>query len=148
MSRSTRHTQPGSLQFVVSRFLDRNGQMTCDLERAHYLTQFGHAMTFTDWKCLAYCLMGDQLQFAMIAGQQPLDSWTKRVHAPFAQWLNRRRMRIGPVFASRPATREIARADALQLFAFIHNSPVRAKLVSRASDVALSSHRAYVGSAR
>jgi hypothetical protein len=148
MSRSARWVRPGTLQFISCRFIDRAWTLTSELERAHFLTLFGRAMATSDWKCLAYCLMGDRVQYAMVAGDQRLDSWTKRVHSPFAHWQNKRRSRIGPIFAGRPTTREIAAEDALKLIAFVHNSPVRASFVARAADVSLSSHRAYLGDAR
>jgi hypothetical protein len=148
MARTPRSFRSETLQYVLCRFIDRSWFVTTELERAHYLTLFGRAMASTDWRCLAYSVMGDQLQFAMVAGSRPLESWAKRVHSPFAQWQNKRRARIGPIFAGRPSTQELSTENALELIAFIHNSAVRANLVTRAADVALSSHRAYLGRAR
>jgi hypothetical protein len=102
-------------------------------------------MAQTDWKCIAYCLMSHRLDLAMIAGEQPLESWAKRVNPPFAHWLNRQRRRLGPIFAHRPISLEASADEALEVVAHVHNRPVRARIVTSAGDVSWSSHRAYLG---
>jgi hypothetical protein len=148
MSRSARVSRPGTLQHVISRFLDRSWHLVTNIEREHYLDLLGRAMTHTDWKCVAYCIMSHRVELAMVAGEQPLDSWAKRVNPPFAHWLNRQRGRLGPIFAHRPISREIPSNEALALIAYVHNNPVRTKLVATARDVSWSSHRAYLGTSR
>jgi hypothetical protein len=145
MSRKPRRHRPGVLQLISARFVDRDWYLTSDSERAHYLTLFGRAMEHSDWRCIAYCLMSNQLSFAMIAGAQPLESWAKRVNSPFAQWLNRHRGRLGPIFAQRPRTIDVPPWRALDVIAFIHNDPVRSKIVAEAGAISWSSHRAYIG---
>lgn len=104
-------------------------------------------MEHTDWLCLAYCLMSNHLHFAMLAGEQPLDSWAKRVNSPFANWLNKQRGRLGAIFAERPSSRIVPNSRTLDVIAYIHNNPVRAKVVNSANESTWSSHRAYVGAA-
>jgi len=123
----------------------RTWYVASNAERRHYLTLLGRALQYSDWKCLAYCVMHNRIELAMIAGERPLDSWAKRANAPFAQWLNKRREQLGPVFADRPTTVEVAPSQALAVIANIHNLPVRADIVSRAADSSWTSHRAYLG---
>jgi hypothetical protein len=89
--------------------------------------------------------MSNQLLFAMIAGELPLDSWAKRVNPPFAHSLNKQRGRLGPIFSGRPTCVEVPAGAELDVIAYVHNSPVRRKIVNRAVDISWSSHRAYVG---
>jgi hypothetical protein len=71
--------------------------------------------------------MNSYLQLVLVAGTTSVETWAKRVNAPFARWLNRRRGRHGPIFADRPRLLELPRARALDVIAYVHNSPVRAK---------------------
>lgn len=145
MPRHARFFVPGTLLHVVSRFVDRDWYLTSDDERSYYLHLLGRAMRRTDWLCVAYCLMSNHLHFAMVAGAQSLESWAKRVNSPFANWLNKRRNRLGPIFADRPLSLEVPSWRALDVIAYIHNNPVRARVVDEAAASSWSSHRAYVG---
>jgi putative transposase len=145
MPRRGRAITPGSLVHVVSNFAAHAWFMNSNGERSRYLELLGKAMQHSDWKCLAYCLIKDQVQLAMIAGEHPLESWAKRVNSPFAQWLNKKYGRMGALFADRPKTAEMPSNQAFALIASIHTEPVRAKLVLRAAQCDWSSHRAYSG---
>ena len=145
--RTARHNTPGVIYHVICQFVDKRWFFTSDREREHYLRLLGKALEHTDWLCFAYALMSSHIHFGLIAGREPLETWAKRVNGPFAQWLNRGHNRKGPVFADRPADFAIPSHRQLDLIAYIHNNPVRAKLVERAVDSTWTSHRAYVGAA-
>jgi hypothetical protein len=145
MSRIARLTIPGVVHHVISRFVDREWFFASDAEREHYLRLLAQAMSESDWRCLAYCLMSNHVHLAMVAGHQDLESWSKRVHSPFAVWLNAQRGRLGPVFADRPAAHALPRHREGEVIAYVHNNPVRAKVVATARLSTWSSQRAYLG---
>jgi hypothetical protein len=145
--RIARQESPGVVHHVISRFVDRNWFLTEDVERERYLHLLGRALRHSDWRCLAYALMSNHLHFAMVAGHEPLESWTKRVNSPFANWMNARRARLGPLFADRPATYAMRPESEGPLIAYIHNNPVRAGVVTYARDCNWTSHAIYIGSA-
>jgi hypothetical protein len=91
--------------------------------------------------------MSNHLHIAMVAGEAPLEGWAKRVNSPFANWLNDRHGRLGPVFADRPTVFVIRPQHEARLIAYIHNNPVRAGVVARAVDSSWTSHACYVGAA-
>ncbi len=129
---------------VVSRFVDRNWFIRDEEERAYYLKLVGRAVDESDWRCLAYAIMSNHLHLAMVAGESSLESWIKRVNSPFAHWMNRRWSRLGPLFASRPSVYIVRPADEANLLAYLHNNPVRAKVVAKASQSNWTSHRDYL----
>jgi putative transposase len=145
--RIARQEAPGIVHHVISRFVDRTWFLTDDVERDRYLHLLGQSLRRSDWRCLAYALMSNHLHLALIAGSEALESWTKRVHSPFANWMNRRHQRLGPIFADRPATFAMRPESEGPLIAYIHNNPVRAGVVTRARDSHWTSHRIYVGAA-
>jgi hypothetical protein len=143
MPRSARRFRPGSIQYVFSRIVSYQ-RLSSDDERRRYLELFGQAMEATDWKCVGYCISNSEFHFAMVAGTQPLDSWSKRVNGTFAQWLNRQRNGNGPVFSGRPISREVPRECFMELIAFIHNNPVRRRVPADSASE-WSSHRKFLG---
>lgn len=145
MTRIARLVAPGTVHHVISRFVDRSWKLQDDEERGRYLELLSRALAATDWRCLAYCLMSSHVHLAFVAGRDRLESVAKRIHSPLARWLNERYGRLGPVFADRPAAFAIPPQREAELIAYIHNNPVRARVVSRARDSSWSSHRAYLG---
>jgi len=143
--RIARQEAHGVVHHVISRFVDRSWLLTDEVERERYLHLLGRSLRRSDWRCLAYALMSNHLHFAMVAGAAPLESWTKRVNSPFANWMNARHGRLGPVFADRPATYAVRPDAEGRLIAYIHNNPVRGGVVLRARDSHWTSHPAYVG---
>lgn len=89
--------------------------------------------------------MSNHLHVAAVAGKQPLSSWIRRVHSPFADFMNKSHDRIGPLFVRGPRALETPASDVARLVSYVHNNPVRAKVAETASDSTWTSHRAYLG---
>ncbi len=148
MPRTARLNEPGVLYHIISRFVDREYFIESDEERETYLRMLGHALDDTDWRCLAYALMSTHLHFAMVAGADDLQAWAKAAHTPFAQWMNQRHGRLGPLFANRPADYAVPPHRVGAVLAYVHNNPVRAGVVTFARDSTWTSHRAYLGTSK
>jgi REP element-mobilizing transposase RayT len=146
--RTVRHNVHGVVYHLIWRFVDRTWFFESNAERARYLYYFGRAMGETDWRCLSYALMSNHIHAAMIAGAAPLESWAKRVHSPFATWMNRQRGRLGPLIADRPKDIAVPDDRVPHVIAYIHNNPVRAGIADRAASSMWTSHLAYTGRAR
>jgi hypothetical protein len=145
--RSARSTAPGEVHHVISRFIDDRFFITTAAQRERYLQLLGKAVAKTDWQCIAYAVMSSHIHLAMIGGKQPSSSWTRAVNPPFVNWYNDVQDRDGPMFAGR-AKIWVTRPDKVgALVAYIHNNPVRARVVRRAANTSWTSHRAYTGRA-
>jgi hypothetical protein len=86
------------------------------------------------------------IHLVMQLGTDPIGLLTRKVHAPFGAWINRRRGGLGTILAERPKS-VLVHSDmyGLELIRYVHNNPVRAGVVSRASESNWSSHGAYLG---
>jgi hypothetical protein len=146
--RNPRISAVGVVVHVISRFVDRDWIFRAADERARYLKLLGDALVTSDWRCLAYALMSSHIHLALVGGITRMESWIKRVHSPFANWMNEKYGRLGPIFADRPAQWLIRPQSEPDLIAYIHNNPVRAGVVSRARESRWTSHRAYLGLTR
>jgi hypothetical protein len=142
--RIARCIEPGVVYHVISRFVDRGWFFSADEERDKYLFLFGRAVQHSDWTSLSYCLMSNHIHHGLLAGAAPMSAIFKKAHSPFANWMNERHHRIGPIFADRPASWATRPENEARLIAYIHNNPVRAGVVTRARDSSWSSHRAFI----
>ncbi len=136
---------PGVVHHLIWRFVEHRWFLDSNAARNRYRWFLGRALDESDWRCVSYALMSNHIHIAAVAGREPLAAWSRRANVPFAQWLNERRSRIGPVFADRASDYAIAPAKVANLIAYIHNNPVRANVVGTARDSGWTSHRAYLG---
>jgi hypothetical protein len=136
---------PGSIQHVISRFIDREFRFDLIGARDNYLARAGKLVARTDWSALAFALMSSHVHWALQAGERPSSAFIKPLHAGFAHWMNRREERLGPVFADRHRTLSFQTDTAAALVAYIHNNPVRAGVVTNPADSRWTSHRFYLG---
>ncbi|MFO0709863.1 MAG: transposase [Sandaracinus sp.] len=148
MPRTARLHCPGGVFHLVSRFvrdewlLDRAGA------REAYLQALAEAAARSSTTVLAYCLMSSHVHLVVVQGEAPLERFTKSLHGSFARWLNgsRSTRAKGPVFAGRPRTTLVEEETYLtQLVRYVHNNPVRARVVRSARNSTWSSHGAYIG---
>jgi len=145
MPRDPRNFESGVVYHLISRFVDRDWYITHDRHRECYLQLLARSLSDTDWKCLSYAVMSSHVHLATIAGREPLDSWIRRVHSPFADAMNKENDRIGSMFVRGPKAFRTPADRVASLLAYIHNNPVRAKVVRTAAASDWTSHRAYVG---
>jgi len=145
MPRYRRLIAEGSVQHVISRFVNHERRLDANHARAEYLNRAGQALARTDWRAFGYALMSSHVHWAMRAGRQPSSAVIKPLHAGFAGWLNGKQGRLGPVFADRHRTLTFEADTAAVLLAYIHNNPVRAGVVVDPADSSWTSHRAYLG---
>ena len=136
----------GGLFHVICRFFDKNSFLDVEGARPRYLESLSTALSRSDARLLAYCLMSTHVHLVLQLGRRPLGSFMRTVNAPWAMWLNRVTGRIGTTLADRP-TSVLCDSEMyiLELVRYVHNNPVRAGLVDRASASSWSSQRAYLG---
>jgi putative transposase len=146
MTRYARIHVTGGLFHVISRFHDKRFYSNIEGARAKYLELLGKAAQSHDSRVVAYCLMSSHVHLVLQLGNDTLGMLTKKVHSPFSHWVNQQRSGVGAVFADRPKSVLVhSETYGMELLRYVHNNPVRAGLVERASQSDWSSHRAYLG---
>ena len=135
----------GGIYHVISRFVAKEWFIQSAVERRAYLQLLGAALTGPDWTCFCFAVMSSHIHLGLIAGCATMASWMRPAHTVFASWMNERRERIGSVFVKGPNVVELRRSGAARLISYVHNNPVRARVVSRPGDSDWTSHRAYLG---
>lgn len=147
MPRTARLHSPGSVTHLVSRFVGREFRFHGDSERAEYLRRVPAALRGCGATPIAWALMSSHPHWNLLAGDVPLSRFMQSLHGGFAQWLNRRHDRIGPVFSERFRSLIVPEERRAWSVAYTHNNPVRAGVVDDPADSDWTSHRAYIGEA-
>ena len=149
MPRFARPHVTGGLFHVISRFHNREFLLDKPGARRRYLVAIEKAAERYDPRILAFCLMSSHVHLVLQLGNDPLGVFMKSVNTGWANWLNKKFKRIGTTLADRPNTVFCdSHTYALELVRYVHNNPVRAKLVTQASSSPWSSHRIYLGEER
>ena len=148
MPRPLRFLEPRTAYHLIFRFVAGEWFIRTDEERERYLYLLRRSLVESDWRCLAYAIMSNHIHLVMIAGLTPIASWLRRVHAPFAGWINERSERIGAVFTRGPNDICVEPVGVSRVIAYVHNNPVRAAVVDDARSSDWTSHRAYLGESR
>jgi hypothetical protein len=138
MPRIARIDAPFCVRHVIFRFV--NGENRFDQvpnARPEFLRRLGLALRKADWRFLAFALMGSHGHLVFFAGNEPPSKIMRPLGAGFACWWNSRMRKRGyrysrtrgPVFADRFADIIIPRERTGIVIAYVHNNPVRARVV-------------------
>ena len=146
MPRYARIHVTGGLFHVISRFHDRRYYLDIEGARDRYLELLGNAAASHNGRIIAYCLMSSHVHLVLQLSTDPIGLLMRKVNAPFGAWVNQKRGGLGTILADRPRS-VLVHSDTygMGLIRYVHNNPVSAGVVSRASESGWSSHRAYLG---
>ncbi len=145
MPRQARLIEPGKLVHVITRFIGGRYLLAGPVERAEYLTRVDKLARRFDAVLLAYALMSTHVHWVLLAGEMHMRLFFQALNTGFAQWLNRRLDRNGPIFIDRYTTIVFDGPNALPLMSYVHGNPCRAGVVDDPGDSDWTSHRIYLG---
>ncbi len=114
-------------------------------DRERFLRIFADVVEETEWKVLAYCLMGNHFHLLLLTPKGNLDKGMHRLNGTYAQWFNRRHGRVGHLFQDRYGSKLVrTESQLLATIRYIVWNPVRAGLCPLPERWRWSSHRAGV----
>jgi REP element-mobilizing transposase RayT len=146
MSRPPRLEFSGAVYHVIARGNEQRDVFRDDSDRDLYLRGLARYQTRFRFRLYAYCLMTNHIHLALETGAEPLSRIVLALHSSYAQAFNKRHERVGDLFQGRYKAFLVQKtAYLLALIRYIHENPVKAGLVHRASDYPWSSDRFYRG---
>jgi len=147
------HLHPGQLHHLYNR--GNNGeQMFYTPAHYHYFLRKMRAHLLPTGRLLAYCLMPNHFHLLFEPVEtDPLGERAKRglglVLGSYAQGLNQERCRTGSLFQKRTKAKLLETDPRgrypLTCLHYLHQNPLRARLVAHLADWPYSSHRDYAG---
>ena len=144
MARPLRLEFPGALYHVIARGNERKSIYRDDADRQRYLDRLAFYREKFSFQLLAYCLMDNHVHLVIETGQAPLSRIMAGLQSSYTQYFNWRHTRVGHLFQGRYKALLVDEDPyGLALIRYVHENPVRAKVVERAEEYAWSSDRYY-----
>jgi REP element-mobilizing transposase RayT len=144
MARPPRVEFPGALYHVIVRGNERRDVFRDDGDRERYLERLAHYREKFQFRLLAYCLMDNHVHLALETGRHPLSRVMAGLQTSYTQYFNRRHDRVGHLFQGRYKAFVVEEDRyGLALLRYIHENPVRARIVGKPEEYKWSSDDAY-----
>lgn len=146
MSRPLRLEFKGAFYHVMSRGNERRSVFQDDEDRRFFLELLKESAERWDIRIHAYALMGNHFHLFLEAKAGLLSLPMRHINGVYTQNFNRKYHRVGHLFQGRFKALLVDKdAYLLILSRYIHQNPVKAKLVARAEEYPWSSYRSFLG---
>jgi REP-associated tyrosine transposase len=144
MSRISRLVVPGMSHHIVQRGSRRLNVFRDEADRLSYVDFFGESCEMFGLVIHAYSLMPNHVHY--IAVPERPDSVAKtfhRAHGMYSNWFNEKYQLVGHLWQERPFSCVLSEGHLRNAVRYVENNPVRAGLVTTASDYRWSSARSH-----
>lgn len=146
MPRSPRIEYPGAIYHITSRGNRKENIYLSDNDKYNFLMLLGKACGRCDWICHAYCLMNNHYHLLLETPFGNLAKGMQYLNGVYTQQFNKKYNHVGHVFQGRYKAILVEKDSyLLELARYIVLNPVRANLVSNASEWKWSSYSATCG---
>lgn len=146
MARPLRLELAGGLYHVTARGDRREAIYFSDQGRSHWLNLLGEVCSDYGWRCHAWCQMTNHYHLVAETPDADLSRGMRQLNGRYAQYVNRTQGRVGHLFQGR-YTAILVEQDSylLELARYVVLNPVRAGMVTDASEWRWSSYGATAG---
>lgn len=146
MAREARKESPTGYYHAMMRGNNKEMIFNKISEKQYFLDQLQHQVDEGKVSIVAYCLMDNHVHLMINSDLKSMSESLKWINIKFAGRYNYKYERIGHVFQDRYKSEIINTEEHLiQALRYIHNNPVAAKMVYKASEYIWSSYNHYVG---
>lgn len=146
MARKSRVHYPGAFYHVILRGNAGNPVFFEDADRSRFFLLVQEGVERFKHRIHGYCLMTNHIHLIIQVDDIPLSRIIQNLSFRYTRYINSKKKQTGHLFQGRyKALLLSADSYLLQLVRYIHNNPVRAKMVSLPSDYRWSSHIGYLG---
>ncbi len=145
MARPLRIIYPGAFYHVTARGNERKKIFLSQADSAKFLSYLTDALHKYGVILHAFTLMSNHYHLAVETPHANLSAFAHAVNSAYTTYFNIKRKRSGHLFQGRYKSIVIEKdAYLLEVSRYIHLNPVRAGIVQKPEDYALSSYRSYL----
>jgi len=117
-----------------------------DQDKYKFLKVFKEKTIQTNTIIYSYCLMKNHVHIVLKESEYGVSDFLKRICVSYAYYFNRRYRRVGHLFQDRFKSEAIEDDRyLLTVIRYVHNNPVKAKIVHKADEYKWSSVSEYIG---
>lgn len=149
MPRTARKKSNTGIYHVILRGINRQTIFEDDEDAQRCVQTLFRYQEMCDYKLYAYCLMNNHVHLLIKEEEEDLGTSIKRIGASYVYWYNCKYERCGHLFQDRYKS-ETVEDDSyfLTVLRYIHQNPIKAKLVKNPTDYRWSSYRHYLNDNR
>jgi len=146
MARTARERSESCIYHVVLRGINRQDIFFDDDDFQRFLETIEQKKSESQFDLYGYCLMNNHVHILIREKSDRISRIMSRIGTSYAWWYNRKYDRSGHVFQGRYGS-ECVEDDTylLTVIRYIHNNPLKAKIVQEAEDYRWSSIHEYYG---
>jgi putative transposase len=146
VSRPPRLEVPGGVFHIVARGNERRPIFADAVDRTRFLELLEKVAERFRWRVLCYCLMGNHYHLLVKTLAATLARGMRELNGVYAQWFNRRHVRVGHLFQGRYKAILVQQDEhLLSTLLYIVRNPLRAGLCQDLGEWLWSSHLATIG---
>lgn len=146
MARPHRIQLEGAYYHIFNRGVEKRHIFSDEKDRRTFLSFLGEAVPQFHLRLFSYCLMENHYHLFLQTQRANLQEAMKSIQSKYAQYVNFRYERVGPLFQGRYNSRLVdVEQYALALARYIHKNPLEAGLVQKLDDYPWSSYPSYSG---
>ncbi|SNS53041.1 REP element-mobilizing transposase RayT [Anaerovirgula multivorans] len=144
MARMARTKSKTGIYHIMLRGIDKRNIFLDDEDRMKFLEKLLKAREVGRFKLYGYCLMDNHVHM-LIEEQEEIGKSIKRITVGYVQWHNTKHERTGHLFQNRYNSEAVETEGYLiNVLRYIHQNPVKAKMVRNAKDYPWSSYHQYL----
>ncbi len=146
MPRTARKISKTGIYHLVLRGINRQTIFEEDEDAIKFLDTLQRYQKECDFEIYAYCLMGNHIHLLVKEGKEKIGQTMKRIGVSYVYWYNYKYDRSGHLFQGRYKS-EVVEDDSylLVVLRYIHQNPLKAKMVKDIEDYQWSSYHEYIG---
>lgn len=144
MVRCARKKSVTGIYHVMLRGINRQAIFIDEADNCRFIETLKRAKANGGYAIYGYCLMGNHVHLLLHEQKEEIALVMKRIGTSYARWYNEKYDRVGHVFQNRFQSEPIeTEAYLLCALRYIHNNPLKAKMVVRPEAYKWSSCQAY-----
>lgn len=144
MARQARKRSETGIYHIMLRGIDKRDIFMDDADRIKFIEKLLKARETADFKLYGYCLMDNHVHI-LIGETEEIGTSIKRITVGYVQWHNYKYARTGHLFQNRYASEPVETESYLvNVLRYIHQNPVKAKIIKHLSDYLWSSYNQYI----
>lgn len=144
MARKARRKSSTGIYHVILRGINRQNIFEDNEDRLKLFEDIAKYKEISQCRIFAYCFMDNHIHLLLQETQEPVSLMIQRVSSSYVIWYNRKHGRCGHLFQERFKSEAVENDSYfLTVLRYIHQNPVKAKIVSDVAAYKWSSYREY-----
>lgn len=145
MPRVPRHKSESGIYHIMLRGINQQTIFEDDEDYSKFLSTLEKYKAVSGYKVFAYCLMSNHIHILLKTDNEDLDLIMKRIAGSYVYWYNWKYYRKGHLFQDRFKSEPIDDEKyLLTVLRYIHQNPVKAKIVKNIDEYIYSSYNDYI----